>query len=209
MIIINTYMPSYGSSDHKNKYQEMLDQIFEIRQKYCNSSMVWMGDLNGSLVRSNNHHDTMLKESIRELGIKPPTNLESATYHHFSHSVKSQIDYILCDPKTVKLCTDHRVLERQSRNTSTHDPVQAKFKIRLQKRTKKKETIDAAPMRIQWHRAYLTQYFDETEQHFGDLRTRAPHMAPDTIIEELETVLQNAGMRGSGNRKVDQQTLKT
>ena len=170
----------------------MLDEIYEITQKYQDHHVVWTGDMNGSLIRNSNKQDQMFNKSAKAMQLSPPLELSTMTYHHFNGTSQSQIDYILCSPGMRQICSQYGVLSREATNVSTHDPVMAEFHIPLQIMDKQQTQKKATQGKPNWKKADLLKYFDITHQAFEDLKDNAQNYNTEDLVTRIESILCEA-----------------
>ena len=98
LCIINAYMPCRGRKTKENQYNESLDVIREIINKYRHSHQIILGgDLNASLHREPpNNSDKALQTFIQEVELTTPDNYPTKpTFYHHDNKSSSQIDYFL------------------------------------------------------------------------------------------------------------------
>ena len=84
VILINTYMPSDGSHSDAD-YNSLLDEVYEIYQKYSTSAKVlWLGDMNASPERNKSKNDKSFAAFCSENHLTVSLHAPSEpTYHHF------------------------------------------------------------------------------------------------------------------------------
>lgn len=86
LCIINAYLPTLNLPSSRESYQEMLDVVHNIMDRYSPShKIVFCGDLNGSLLQTrSNPHDAMLKEFVSEhcLYLDPEIGVTPTFYGH-------------------------------------------------------------------------------------------------------------------------------
>ena len=124
LIIIGVYLPCRGAPGSDSQYRAALDTLAELLYKYSpTSNVLIIGDLNASLQREQpTTRDKMLIEFMRTHSLRVAADTEQLpTYYHPSGKSATQIDYIL--QNGVDQVKNHKVLERQSLNTSQHDPI--------------------------------------------------------------------------------------
>ena len=152
--IINAYFPCRGSEDHLDKYQDMLDQIYEIYIKYSiNSRVVICSDLNASITDPKYPTDHLAKSLFSSLHLIPADYPTKHTFFHFNGAHR-QIDYILGDEN---LLTSIEIHDQDAYNTSTHVPTTAALRVSERpcaKQAQKPPTSD----RLQWHKGDIAQY---------------------------------------------------
>ena len=82
LCIVNVYMPTLNLPQSKSAYQEHLDLLYSILNKYKNSHrIVLCGDFNATLLSErNNPHDKLLKQFVSENQL---TNVITVPNHTF------------------------------------------------------------------------------------------------------------------------------
>ena len=101
----------------------VLDELAEIVTKYRNSSDILIGgDVNASIHRSKlNSRDNDFQKFLMELNLKIPTMRPvQSTFYHFNNRDESQIDYFV---EIVGMVEKYITFQRESLNTSSHDPI--------------------------------------------------------------------------------------
>ena len=139
-VIVNTYMPANGSENHLSLYRQLVDEVHELSQKYPLHQLIWLGDLNGSLIRSNNQQDRILQDFIKETALIPTITENTPTYYHCRGNVTSQIDYILIGTELSNLSRKSDIKEREPLNVSSHDPVVVNFALTESINSQRKKT---------------------------------------------------------------------
>ncbi len=119
--IINAYLPSGESAQALFDYNEYLDKLITLLVKYSAYNIVFVGDLNASLIREKKK-DKILQSFVREANLQNGLlGNSSHTYFHTGANVSSQIYYILTSHSNAVMNTS--VLSEDPSNTSTHRPV--------------------------------------------------------------------------------------
>ena len=198
-------MPSSGSDDHINKYQELLDEVSDIINKSPNNHTMWMGDLNASLQRTKYKQDRMLQKFAREMELSPGGNCSDVTYHHFTNNSTSQIDYILVSQGMLEYCSGYGVRMREATNVSSHDPIQIRLAVKPlgEVSTKALSTVKPRP---RWEKLDLEMYQQLTHDSLGKLLETSAEKSLDDLIESLGKILieaerESTPQSGKQNRK--------
>ena len=192
IIIVNTYMPTNGSENHIQKYQEILEEIRELLVKYSKYHFIWLGDLNGSLLRSTYAHDKILRSFIHEMELSPAGECDDMTFHHFNNKSHSQIDYIMVDKGLLDRCHNYIVRSQEASNVSSHDPVQVSISIATQNTSKGRKKIPDVTPRPKWEAVNLEVYQDLTHTFLEKLGEDAERLPLEQLIDDLENALKTA-----------------
>ena len=136
MCIINVCMPTTGNNQNDN-YNESLDQISELLEKYSSRSIILIGDMNASLHRDDRQRDKNLKNFTETNNRHLPENYPiKPTFFHHNGKYSSQIDYVLCDPEMLELSPDVEIHDMSPLNTSDHTLITVSFHINVEKKKK-------------------------------------------------------------------------
>jgi len=186
-------MPTEGTHTD-DKYSDVLDEIFEIMQKFKEYTPIWVGDLNANPHRLKSSNDKRFAEFIKEesLLIAGPDQ-STPTYHHFNKTSKSTIDLFLTRKNKAYLIMETTVDCRNPANFSAHDAVTAKTKAALPPPTsmKKIETQENTPKRkTNWSRVDKVTYQERTEPLIESLLLQIHDDTPtDVIITRLNNIV--------------------
>ena len=122
--IINCYMPCVKDATNLEEYKRCLDLLHFCIETSIKSGYlpILVGDMNGSVIRNANRHDTCLQEFVRSHNLQ--TKVEGNTF--YGHNGCSQIDYIFTTSDAVD-SLDSVVFEQDELNVSSHIPVSTKL----------------------------------------------------------------------------------
>ena len=203
ILTVNTYMPTNGSVDHVPLYQSILDEILELSRTHSDHHLLWMGDLNGSLIRKNSKHDLMLQNFTKELELAPSTQSEQKTFFHFNKLSSSQIDYILTGESLKSVCTNYTIKEREPGNVSSHDPVQLNLQMQIDMDIQgphKKQPVFAP--RPNWTRIDKESYQELTHEHLEALLQNGLNLSlEDKILQTEKILIESAEKSTEDGRK--------
>ena len=125
--VINVYLPTLKLPISKESYQENLDMVHHIIQKYAvTHKVIVCGDFNGSLSdKRTNPHDILLKNFVKDHNLyRHSDHGDSPTFIGHTGS-SSQIDYVLVNCQSV---ISRIIIEEKSPlNMSSHVPVLAQL----------------------------------------------------------------------------------
>ena len=200
--IANTYMPADGSKDKESTYESVLDEVYELYDKYKQTTVIWGGDLNGSLHRRNSKNDKALQEFCKEQSL---TCLKKTpcipTYYHFAQNITSTIDMFIVQEDTKHENSHVEVDMRNAVNTGPHDPVitQLQFKVTEKIREPKKKQ---AEVRINWAKVDPEKYEALTRDRISQLgKNGFNKLHPQILVSALNKVLVDSAHKASGGKK--------
>jgi hypothetical protein len=156
IVIICVYLPTRSHKITKDDYIMVLDELAEIVTKYRNSSDILIGgDVNASIHRSKlNSRDNDFQKFLMELNLKIPTMCPvQSTFYHFNNRDESQIDYFV---ESVGMVEKYITFQRESLNTSSHDPIM----IVINRKLCKNQNYDGKihTHLIKWNKVDLNEY---------------------------------------------------
>ena len=103
------------------RYSETLDEVYELTQKYSTQgTVIWAGDLNGSLEAKRHKRDQLLQLYCSDAGYVPVAEVSTPTFYHNANSSTSRIDHILQLKSQERQVLEVCVHSREALNTSTH-----------------------------------------------------------------------------------------
>ena len=202
--LINTYMPTYtGSCD---EYAKMLDEIYEIGQKYADHIVVWGGDLNASLRRvKKNKHDALLTKFCKDELWVDKTGCSTSTYFNNNGS-QSQIDYFLIQKDHANKLSGYHIMPPCSQNLSTHVAVVCELDvqekmIKSDKDIPKTEKLIAKP-KPKWKKIDTDMYVKNVEEAIEAMNdTNANSLPPEVQIACLHDILDAAATDAAPPRR--------
>ena len=123
LLIVSVYLPAIGGKDHISEFQETVDQLYELHQKYIETHQIIIGgDLNEDLgnISRKNRRKQYLAKLIEECELCYHNS--SKTFVKANGEECSELDYFLysCSPsdKTIK-----QMLSSVAGNLSDHYPI--------------------------------------------------------------------------------------
>jgi hypothetical protein len=179
VVIINAYAPCKGMSDSKDSFNELLDQLHNIIQKYrLSHDIVLCGDMNASLHSEKpDSRDRTFRKFCEDIELQLPKG-----YPHkdtfTSPNGSSQIDYFL----TTNQAVVHKVeiLDHHAVNTSDHTPITAEIQALYQR--KRKHQLPKI-QRILWGIGDLLAYKEKLE-------TMLEALPPEDVEERTSTLMK-------------------
>ena len=196
LCIINAYLPTLNLPSSRENYQEMLDVVHHIIDRYSPShKIILCGDLNGSLLQSrSNPHDGMLKEFVQEHGFHLDSGF-GVTPTFFGHSgASSQIDYVLADDPDLILSVN--ISQQSPINMSSHVSIKASLSIyQDQLRTEKRKNVSYQKVtKFQWDKIDEDQY-----QYILEDMLQTSNMDTDSV-NVLIQILNSASKQAVPNK---------
>ena len=190
MVLLNSYMPTSGSQDC---YLERLAEVDELMQKHADGTFIWCGDLNASLTRDPpSQNDKHLRSFCLEHNIGPPTDDNTATYHHFVGNISSRIDHFIMATESLHLITRYKVMTREPENLSSHDPICARFTINGNLEGEKHSDTGEVEARKKprWDKIDRQMYQTETDERLQCFIANGGLELPnDVMVERLNNIL--------------------
>jgi hypothetical protein len=190
ILLINCYMPTQGCKDPA--YEDVLDEVNELMNKFWQLAVLWTGDLNADVLRAGKYYnDRLLQEFLTERHLKiSELQQPTATYHHFNGTSKSRLDIFITGvtfDSLKSITNDHRHII----NLSSHDAVTATLNILLPNDRKPDNTDSlAAPHpRIKWAKLDYHRYELLTGQRLKVLQNAAEGTPVDIIITQVNDIL--------------------
>ena len=192
--LINAYLPPKGSPDFKLTFDDHLDQIFEITQKYQDHILILGGDLNGSITAPKYPHDFILKSALEALGLHLHDNYPASNTFQSHNGSTRHLDYFVTS-HTNLLQVSHPTTIPE--NTSAHSPVIANLNLTLDFCH-----IDATetPLsnRVNWEKADLFIYKNEACKGFQELDLNADL---DKLNTAITSALAGAALKAAPRKK--------
>ena len=159
LCIINTYLPTLNLPSSREYYQEVLDVLHSIIDRYSNTHrIVLCGDLNGSLVQSrSNPHDCMLRDFVSEHGQATDDSINNTPTFYGHSGSSSQIDYILVGD--LSLISQVNINPQLPTNMSSHTSVKAALNVKISSSSvKQKRVVSGAVTKLLWEKADKQHY---------------------------------------------------
>ena len=188
-IIINTYMPTIGAANAD--YEELLDEVFEVVNKYSSTQLVWTGDINAAAERQKpTANDNMLKKFCQENCLEISKHMPKLpTFYHFNGKSTSTIDLFIHRASEDPF-TNITIDERSPLNTSTHDPVTAVLSSSLNSEAKKPVPVKV-PKKIHWNKVDKAAYKDNTDVRLQPLMNQMEDIPASILADRVNAILSN------------------
>lgn len=204
--IVNTYLPTEGSHDKVHSYEDILDEVFELKQRY--PRMIWAGDLNGDFNRCPpSSNDRKLVSFCHEMGFEATQDTEPS-YYHFSGNSSSRIDHILQNPRD-NLLKHRPTVEDDPINVGPHKAVTASLLCKLQQNLTRLEKPKPAPKRLNWDKINTQEYARLTERRLQALiDVGGLTLHPEILVDRLNEILLESAIESSPTPKVKKRANK-
>ena len=196
-ILINTYMLTTGSTNAD--YDEVLDEVHELLQKFTGYNILWTGDINAMMQRqrptkNDEQFSAFCSENELVVSEKMPAN---PTFHHFNSMSTSQIDLFIHHRLAESPINQITIQSRDPLNTSLHDPVTAVLPTKLPDKTRSKTNTSTLPMKPCWDKVDKDMYEMSTKINLKALADHIADMPPTIIAERLHEILVTSAKSSS------------
>jgi hypothetical protein len=221
--IITSYMPArLGKCGDHDSYLAALDEVREVIQKYkYHFTVIWMGDLNGSLSRDTPlDRDKALQGFVASMGLSThPSTPEVPTYYHHSGRQSSKIDHFMFLKDQPVILMDVSINTRSPINTSTHDAIMAKVKVQglshmhLQLSGKcmppTKDTQGTKRGRVNWLKVNIQKYRELVQERLEILGSisKVPQ-PPEVTVDRISEILTSSAYECSPTSRPKPTTKK-
>jgi hypothetical protein len=167
--VISVYLPAKGSKNHVTEFQECIDEIYELIQKYGNTHKILIeGDLNEDLNNaSGSKRNNYLREFINEGKLK--FNNTSKTFINANGKECSEIDYFLHNLST---SSNKEVLDSITSNTSDHYPIRMEFKFEHKAYEKGIKDVQKIERKIKWKKVDKDLYSAMVQPDIDQLKSQ-------------------------------------
>ena len=207
ILLLNTYMPTEGAIGAD--YQESLDEIYAIMDKYNNHKFIWTGDINASQNREKpTTNDLKFKKFCKEVGLKVSTSMpDSPTFHHFNGKSQSQIDLYITKPLEDPI-QSIEILSRDPTNVSPHDPVIAFISTAEHQQMIGQTSEVISLTRINWKKVDISKYQNATSIKFNALEDSVTTLPTAVTIERINSILNECAVESSPPTKKNKKKKK-
>jgi endonuclease/exonuclease/phosphatase family metal-dependent hydrolase len=194
--VISVYLPAKESKNHVTEFQECIDEIYELIQKYGNIHKILIeGDLNVDLNNaSGSKRNNYLREFINEGKLK--FNNTSTTFTNANGKECSEIDYFLHNLST---SSNKEVLDSITSNTSDHYPIRMEFKFEYKAYEKGNKDVQKIERKIKWEKVDKDLYSAMVQIDIDQLKSQLINneWALDDVISKTSQVMKNAAILSS------------
>ena len=198
--LVCVYMPARGSAGGDMEFQDTLDELHELIEKYRPIHRIIIGgDFNASLHRSQTViWDTLLGEFLKEHNLQLPSHYPvKTTYRHEGTGASSQIDYWFLNEDS-----DKRVIIPSLNPFNMSDHVEVVLympnspKVIPEKTSANVETLSCVEQKIRWEKCDTGLYKEVLETKLFMLEEVYPEcdLDADLIVVSLNTTLYSASV---------------
>jgi len=193
IIIISVYMPTSGDSVRTMEYQDTVDQMFKIYQKYQNTHYIVIGgDLNEDLyVHTVNRRKSYILDVFNECNLC--FNTDRKTFVNSKGEDCSEIDYFLFD-KRMHSNARKRTLDSMATNTSDHHPITITVQVTPKSisNTNTKNSELKKVKRIKWDKIDKTEYQNKINEKMTSDRKILMEGNLESSIESFMNILNQS-----------------
>ena len=194
LLLISVYMPCRGLTDNLEDFNDCLDQLNEIIQKYSSTHIVIIGgDWNEDIyTETQSKRKQNMKDFLSENDLI--TTHTQKTYTGPKGTMVSTLDYIFY-PKTLSIRVQKiQVLEKMKINVSDHLPVCCVINCSIN-RVKKTETCKQVKQKVQWAKVDTEIYTAAVEKSISDIDTDIDNLCGlDSAVKKVNNVLSEAAV---------------
>jgi hypothetical protein len=175
------------------EFQECIDEIYELIQKYGNTHKILIGgDLNEDLNNaSGSKRNNYLREFINEGQLK--FNNMSKTFTNANGKECSEIDYFLHNLST---SSNKEVLDSITSNTSDHYPIRMEFKFEYKTYEKGNKDVQKIERKIKWEKVDKDLYSSKVQTDIDQLKSQIINnkLPLDDVLSKTSQVMKNAAI---------------
>ncbi|CAG2197359.1 unnamed protein product [Mytilus edulis] len=170
IILTSVYLPAKGSKNHQAEYQDVIDQLYELYQKYNETHKIIIGgDLNEDLnIQTGTKRNLYLRDFIKECNLKYDN--KERTFVNSLGQESSEIDYFLHNLPENEF-DNKQVLNHVTENTSDHHPIRMSTKFtyeslnnsHAQNSNKITKRVNWDKVDKEWYSAYINKHIDSLQ----------------------------------------------
>ena len=191
-LIINTYLPPRGRYTNQ-EYQEEVDILHKICEKYQDRPIIILGDLNIDLNKKLDSRAKYLADFLKSHSFREITEITQPTFRQHSGNGQSKIDYIMVNQHFLSLITraTYQPMDDQHLNTSSHSPLILTALVPITKQSQY-EDKDKTP-RLKWNDCNKNLYAETLEEHLSvDIQNPDPEITINYLIDSLYATADTA-----------------
>ena len=161
LLIVSVYLPTRGYKDSQDRFQDAVDQLFEIVQKYHGShSIIIGGDLNVDMSKANTQDQRFMyiQNFIRECRLA--YTCDGSTYINPKEEDCSEIDYFVCSESYKGNVSKKRTLRLMDAMVSDHYPIYLSVSLQIPPRSlvKNNSAIENQFKKLRWDKVDKNVY---------------------------------------------------
>ncbi|XP_071133057.1 uncharacterized protein [Mytilus edulis] len=187
IILTSVYLPAKGSKNHQAEYQDVIDQLYELYQKYNETHKIIIGgDLNEGLnIQTGTKRNLYLRDFIKECNLKYDN--KERTFVNSLGQESSEIDYFLHNLPENEF-DNKQVLNHVTENTSDHHPIRMSTKFTYESlNNSHAQNSSKIAKRVNWDKVDKEWYSVHINKHIDSLQIR--ENMKETEIEQATSKL--------------------
>jgi endonuclease/exonuclease/phosphatase family metal-dependent hydrolase len=215
MMIMSVYMPCRGPAIAESEFRNMLDQVYEIVQKYSPSHNILLaGDWNADYEPTSTHapvtarREAALSKMLHECELLLPHNYPTgATFIHPNGTDSSRIDFIFANESVSNSCSNFVKHDQLCTNTADHYPVSCSIRVKIVKNIAQKcASEDSKQMynRINWTKVNISNYQSCVNRTIDTIASKEDSC--DVMAGMIRSLVRDAAINSSP--KVEQNIKK-
>ena len=202
LIVVSVYLPTTGGRDSLMEFQECVDQISEITEKYCQTHDILLGgDLNEDLDKNDPTKRTKyLQNLITDYNLHYTST--GKTFTNSSGVDCSEIDYFLYRTTKYEVVQEKTILYLND-SVSDHYPIQIKLNCVLHGDRVEKVKIKPNASKINWRKVDKDGYQNLVESEIYKLSSNKNYESNhvDENITNLVSIMKGAAEKCAPKKK--------
>ena len=200
--IINSYLPCRGHYT-LDEFQQELDQIQELCQKYSSTPTIVAGDFNVDIHGKVDPRTKYFKNFINENALKEPITIKAPTFKQHSGNGQSKIDYIFINKElqNILIKAEYKILDVPP-NCSSHVPLLLTLTLNSVPTASKETESKKRQPRLLWSKVNKDLYNDTIREYLStDAPVADPSMAVKYLTNAMHKAAEIAVPKSSGKRR--------
>ena len=212
MLLVSVYMPCRGINDNLEDFNDCLDQLNEIIQKYSSSHVIIIGgDWNEDIyMDSTSARKQNLESFLTEHDLV--TIETQKTYINPKGALVSTLDYIFYPKTFAANVKDLQVLDNLRINVSDHLPVCCNIDTTIEKvRDINACTNGHVKAKVHWSKVDAEKYVEAVEKSISeiDIQSDIDEVCNlDKAVRQINNILEEAAVMAAPKRKVPKKRTK-
>ena len=203
--LLCVYMPSRGNKEADEKYEAVLDEIWEILEKYASShDIILLGDLNTAIFRPTPEaREKLLIQLLDNFNLITSQDQNASTFFHENNRDRSTIDYIFVKASQGLNCSDTTVLELDPTNTSDHTSVGMNIELNIKKSAKTPQHPILVNPKVNWAKCDLKVYRDTIREGLHSIQQLTESNTSAELlwtVHQLNDIMTRAGEEATGKK---------
>jgi len=205
VLLVSIYLPTKGYSNSLQSFQEVIDQLYEIIQKFqVTHDIILGGDVNEDLVniqdRSRYEH---MKEFIEDCSLQ--YNTAGKTYINPKGEECTEIDYFLYSKSLSSRITKTKVIKNLCANVSDHYPISIACEMNFEYEVSRKRnnTNTHSVSKPNWDKVDKDMYTAMVNLGVTalDSLTAQTTLNPELYANEISRIMSEAAVKCAPTRK--------